>query len=113
MSTNKIPVELRRVHYRTTQGWGVDKALLDRPGNGEIQLAMLYDYRTKLPLYPKFQAFFREYKPPTLIVWGNKDFLFPTEGDPLYKRDLPNAEIHSFDTGTSPLRHTVMRSPLI
>jgi len=76
-----------------------DQTLLDRPGNGEIQLAMLYDYRTNPPLYPEFQAFFRKYQPPTLIVWGKNDYVFPTEGALPYKRDLPNAEIHLLDTG--------------
>lgn len=38
--------------------WVHDQALLDRPGNNDIQLDMLYDYRTNLPLYPEFQKFF-------------------------------------------------------
>jgi hypothetical protein len=45
---------------------------LDRPGNADIQLDMLYDYRTNVPLYPDFQAFFRKFKPPKLIVWGKR-----------------------------------------
>jgi pimeloyl-ACP methyl ester carboxylesterase len=60
---------------------------------------MLYDYRTNLPLYPDFQAFFRKYQPPTLIVWGKNDTVFPTEGAIPYQRDLPNAEMHLIDTG--------------
>ena len=79
--------------------WTLDQVGLDRPGNPEIQLDMLYDYRTNLPLYPDFQAFFRKYQPPTLIVWGKNDAVFPTEGAIPYKRDLPNAEIHLIDTG--------------
>jgi pimeloyl-ACP methyl ester carboxylesterase len=79
--------------------WTLDQVGLDRLGNPEIQLDMLYDYRTNLPLYPEFQAFFRKYQPPTLIVWGKNDAVFPTEGAIPYKRDLPNAEIHLIDTG--------------
>lgn len=79
--------------------WTLDQALLDRPGNGEIQLDMLYDYRTNVPLYPQFQEFFRKYQPPTLIVWGKNDFIFPPEGAAPYKRDLPNVETHLLDTG--------------
>jgi pimeloyl-ACP methyl ester carboxylesterase len=79
--------------------WTLDQVGLDRPGNPEIQLDMLYDYRTNLPLYPDFQAFFRKYQPPTLIVWGKNDVVFPTEGAIPYKRDLPNAETHLIDTG--------------
>ena len=79
--------------------WTLDQVGLDRLGNPEIQLDMLYDYRTNLPLYPEFQAFFRKYQPPTLIVWGKNDAVFPTEGAIPYKRDLPDAETHLIDTG--------------
>ena len=79
--------------------WTLDQVGLDRLGNPEIQLDMLYDYRTNLPLYPEFQVFFHKYQPPTLIVWGKNDAVFPTEGAIPYKRDLPNAEIHLIDTG--------------
>lgn len=79
--------------------WVHDQALLDRPGNAEIQLDMFYDYRTNLPLYPAVQAWLREYEPPTLIVWGKNDFIFPADGAIPYKRDLPDAEMHLLDTG--------------
>jgi pimeloyl-ACP methyl ester carboxylesterase len=79
--------------------WTLDQVLLDRPGNGEIQLDMLHDYGTNLPLYPAFQEFFRQYQPPTLIVWGKNDFIFPADGAFPYQRDLPAAEVHMLDTG--------------
>ncbi|MET0230264.1 MAG: alpha/beta hydrolase [Rhodanobacteraceae bacterium] len=79
--------------------WVHDQALLDRPGNREIQLDLLYDYRTNVPLYPKFQQFFRERKPPALLVWGKNDVIFPEEGAQPYRRDLPDIEFHLFDTG--------------
>lgn len=79
--------------------WVQDQALLDRPGNKDIQLDLFYDYRTNVPLYPQFQSFFRERKPPTLIVWGKNDKIFPAEGAYPYLRDLPKAELHMLDTG--------------
>jgi pimeloyl-ACP methyl ester carboxylesterase len=79
--------------------WTHDQALLDRSGNKDIQLDLFYDYRTNVPLYPQFQAFFRERKPPTLVVWGKNDQIFPAEGASPYKRDLPDAEMHLLDTG--------------
>ena len=79
--------------------WTLDQVLLDRPGNGDIQLDMLFDYGSNVPLYPEFQAFFRKYTPPTLIVWGKNDFIFPPEGAAPYKRDLPAVETHLLDTG--------------
>jgi pimeloyl-ACP methyl ester carboxylesterase len=79
--------------------WTLDQLGMDRPGNGDIQLDMLYDYRTNVPFYPDFQAFFRKYQPPTLIVWGKNDHIFPAEGAAPYKRDLPKVETHLLDTG--------------
>src|SRR5262245_24398060 len=79
--------------------WVQDQALLDRAGNVEIQLDLFYDYRTNLELYPQFQKFFRERQPPTLIVWGKNDVIFPAEGARAYLKDLPRAELHLLDTG--------------
>jgi len=79
--------------------WTVDQALLDRPGNAEIQLDLFYDYRTNLPLYPQWQVYFREHKPPTLVLWGKNDAVFVSAGAASYQRDLPNAKVHLFDTG--------------
>jgi pimeloyl-ACP methyl ester carboxylesterase len=79
--------------------WVHDQALLDRPGNAEIQMDLFYDYRTNLPLYPVVQAYFRKHQPPTLIVWGKNDKIFPADGAYPYKRDLREVEFHLIDTG--------------
>ncbi|MFT4576731.1 MAG: pimeloyl-ACP methyl ester carboxylesterase [Polaribacter sp.] len=79
--------------------WNLDLQHLKRPENDKIQLAMFYDYRTNVPLYPKWQKYFREYQPATLIVWGKNDYIFPAEGAHPYKRDLKNVETHLLDTG--------------
>jgi len=79
--------------------WIHDQALLDRPGNQEIQLALFYSYGSNPPLYPKWQEYFRKYQPPMLIVWGKNDAIFPDAGAYPYKRDLKNVEFHLFDTG--------------
>jgi pimeloyl-ACP methyl ester carboxylesterase len=79
--------------------WRHDQPLLDRPGNKDIQLDLFRDYGSNVPLYPAFQAFFRERRPPTLIVWGKNDKIFPAEGAAPYLRDLPDAEVHMIDSG--------------
>jgi pimeloyl-ACP methyl ester carboxylesterase len=79
--------------------WLLDQLLLDRPGNKEIQLQLFYDYRSNPPLYPQWQDYFRKYQPPTLVVWGRNDFIFPKEGAIPYQRDLKNIEVHLLDTG--------------
>jgi pimeloyl-ACP methyl ester carboxylesterase len=79
--------------------WITDQALLDRPGNAAIQLQMFYSYGTNPPLYPEWQAYMREHQPPTLIVWGDKDEIFPPAGAHPYKRDLENVDFHLLNTG--------------
>ncbi len=79
--------------------WLVDQVGLDRPGNLDVQMDLMLSYGTNVPLYPAFQAFFREYQPPTLIVWGKNDFIFPAQGAAPYPRDLNNVETHLLDTG--------------
>jgi len=79
--------------------WKVDLAHLTRKGNPEIQLALFYDYQNNVPLYPKWQKYFREHQPPTLIVWGKNDFIFPADGAHPYRRDLKNVDFNLLDTG--------------
>ena len=81
------------------ENWFNDQYLMDRPGNKDIQLQLFYDYGSNPPLYPKWQAYFREFQPPTLIVWGKNDYIFPEEGAHPYKRDINNTEFHLLDTG--------------
>jgi pimeloyl-ACP methyl ester carboxylesterase len=79
--------------------WGHVQPLLDRDGNQEIQLQMFYSYGSNPPLYAKWQEYLRDYQPPTLIVWGEHDEIFPSAGAEPYKRDLENLEYHLLDTG--------------
>ena len=79
--------------------WNVDQPLLDREGNQAIQLAMFLSYGSNPPRYPAWQAYLRTYQPPTLIVWGKNDTIFPEAGAHPYKRDLKTIEFHLLDTG--------------
>lgn len=90
---------VRDVQTISPDNWGHVQPLLDRAGNQEIQLAMFYDYGTNPALYPKWQAYLREHQPPTLIVWGQNDQIFPADGAHPYKNDLTNVELHLLDTG--------------
>lgn len=76
-----------------------DQAILDRPGNQEIQLALFANYQTNVALYPAFHEAFRKHKFPTLIVWGKNDPIFTVAGAQAFKQDLPDAEIHLLDAG--------------
>ena len=106
--TNLLTIEATKFQYTcgvadvsriAPDNWLHDQALLDRPGNADIQLDIFYDYRTNLALYPVVQAWLREWEPPTLIVWGKNDYIFPADGAYPYQRDLPEVEFHLFDTG--------------
>jgi pimeloyl-ACP methyl ester carboxylesterase len=79
--------------------WTDEYAHLSRPGQQEIQAALLYDYRTNIASYPMWQAWLREHRPPTLVVWGRNDPSFIAPGAEAFKRDLPDAEIHLLDAG--------------
>ncbi len=76
-----------------------DQAFLDRPGNDAIQLDLLYNYQSNPERYPEWQAYLRQHQPRTLIVWGKRDPFFTEAGALAYQKDLPNAEIHLFESG--------------
>jgi pimeloyl-ACP methyl ester carboxylesterase len=79
--------------------WIIDQALMDRPGNDEIQLDYFLDYGTNPALYPAVQEWLRKHQPPTLVVWGSNDVIFPEAGAHPYKRDLDDIEFHVYDSG--------------
>jgi len=81
------------------ESYTLDQHFLDRPGNIDIQLDLLKDYRTNVALYPKFQQYFRDYQPRLLAVWGNKDPFFLPAGAEAYKKDLPDAMVKFYNTG--------------
>lgn len=80
-------------------GWRLDQAGLDRPGNAEIQLDLFRDYASNVALYPRFQAYFRESRVPLLAVWGRNDPFFLPQGAEAYRRDNPEARVVLYDTG--------------
>jgi pimeloyl-ACP methyl ester carboxylesterase len=79
--------------------WESDYGFLQGPHARRLHLDLFYDYRTNVPLYPKWQAFLRDRRPPTIIFWGQDDVFFTREGGEAYLKDLPHAELHRLDTG--------------
>jgi pimeloyl-ACP methyl ester carboxylesterase len=72
---------------------------LDRPERRAAQVALMLDYHSNLELYPAWQAYFAGHRPPALIVWGRGDGFFTEAGARAYLRDLPDADLHVFDSG--------------
>ena len=81
------------------ESYTLDAALLQRPGMDEIQLDLFLDYRSNVALYPAFHDYFATWKPPLLAVWGRNDPYFLPAGAQAYARDIPDAEVHLYDTG--------------
>jgi pimeloyl-ACP methyl ester carboxylesterase len=79
--------------------WVHDQALLDRPGNSEIQLKLFRDYPTNVDLYPQVHQYFRDSQVPLLAVWGANDEIFGPAGAEAFRDDLPQAEIHLIESG--------------
>ena len=79
--------------------WEHDLAMVSRPGNDEVQLALFRDYAGNRPLYPRLHARLREEQTPLLAVWGANDEIFGPDGARAFMRDLPKAEIHLLDAG--------------
>ncbi|HIF51581.1 MAG TPA: alpha/beta hydrolase [Thiotrichaceae bacterium] len=90
---------VRNVEAISPDTWDHVQPLLDREGNQEIQLQLFYSYGSNPPLYPEWQAYLREHQPPTLIVWGKNDEIFPAAGAHPFKRDLKIVDFHLLDTG--------------
>jgi pimeloyl-ACP methyl ester carboxylesterase len=80
-------------------GYSLDNFYLARPGADEIQLDFFGDYKSNVALYPTFQSYFRTRKPPFLAAWGKNDPFFLPRGAEAFRRDIPGATIHFFDTG--------------
>jgi len=79
--------------------WLLQETLLARPGNQDAMVDLLYDYRTNPPLYPQWQEYFRTHQPPTLVVWGRNDVIFPESGAVPFKNELRHLDFNLLDTG--------------
>ena len=79
--------------------WSDEYAFLNKPGEADIQSDLLYDYRTNVTAYPKWQAWMREKQPRLLVLWGKYDLSFELSEPEAYRRDVPKAELHVLDAG--------------
>jgi pimeloyl-ACP methyl ester carboxylesterase len=66
--------------------------------NMEIQADLLTNFATEQEAYPKYQEYFRKYQPPLLAVWGKNDPFFLWQAAEAFKRDLPKAQVHLYET---------------
>ncbi len=80
-------------------GYGLDNYYLGRSGADEVQLDLFLDYASNVELYPLFQEYFRNSRPPLLAMWGRNDPFFLPAGAEAFKRDIPDADIRFVDSG--------------
>jgi pimeloyl-ACP methyl ester carboxylesterase len=80
-------------------GYTLDIAYMARAGAEEIQLDLILDYRSNVALYPKFQEYLRNHRPPLLAIWGKNDPFFIPPGAEAFRRDIPDAEVRFLDAG--------------
>jgi pimeloyl-ACP methyl ester carboxylesterase len=84
----RIPPDLWRLHWS-----------LMTPKRVQIAVDVIAGLKDNLAWFPRYQAYLREHRPPTLIVWGTKDGYMPEPSARAYLRDLPAAELHLFEDG--------------
>lgn len=80
------------------ESYQLASAAIERIGV-EPQMDLLLDYGSNVRQYAQLHSFFRQYQPPTLVIWGKNDPFFIPAGAEAYKRDNPKAEVHFLDTG--------------
>lgn len=85
----RIPPDLWKLHW----------PLLATPKRREIAVGLMEGLKENLGWFPRYQAYLREHRPPTLIVWGPQDGYMPEGAARAYLRDLPHAELHLLDGG--------------
>lgn len=85
----RIPPDLWKLHWR----------LMDTPKRRAIAVDLMEGLEANLDWFARYQAYLRERRPPTLIVWGPQDGYMPEASGRAYLRDLPDAELHFLDAG--------------
>ncbi|MFL6710417.1 MAG: alpha/beta fold hydrolase [Massilia sp.] len=89
---------VRDVSTVAPEGYQLAVAATERIGV-EHQIDLLVDYRNNIKQYPQLHQYFRQYQPPTLLIWGDKDPFFLPAGAEAFKADNPKAEVRFLDTG--------------
>lgn len=74
--------------------WTLSWAQLGTPRRRENLTNLLADQRFTVPWFERQQAYLREHRPPTLILWGPQDGYMPEGAARAYHRDHPGAELH-------------------
>ncbi len=80
----RVPPDLWKLHW----------PLMDTPVRRKVAVGLMEKLEENLAWFPRYQAWLREHRPPTLIIWGPEDGYMPAESARAYHRDLPGVELH-------------------
>jgi pimeloyl-ACP methyl ester carboxylesterase len=84
---SRIPPDLWKLHW----------PLMDTPTRKAVSVGLMEKLEQNLEWFPRYQAYLRDHRPPTLVVWGPQDGYMPEASAQAYRRDLPDAEFHILD----------------
>jgi len=79
--------------------WKLSWSVMDTPRRRQLAVDLMEGLEDNLDWFPRYQAYLREHRPPTLIVWGPQDGYMPERSARAYLRDLPDADFHLLDGG--------------
>jgi pimeloyl-ACP methyl ester carboxylesterase len=80
----RIPPDLWTLHWH----------LMNHPVRRQVSVGLMEKLEANLDWFPRYQAYLREHRPQTLIIWGPEDGYMPEKSGRAYLRDLPEAEFH-------------------
>jgi pimeloyl-ACP methyl ester carboxylesterase len=81
---SRIPPDLWKLHW----------PLMDTPARRALAVQLMEGLEENLQWFPRYQAYLRQQRPPTLILWGPQDGYMPEPAARAYLRDVPQAELH-------------------
>jgi len=79
--------------------WTDEFRFLNQPGQADIQSDLFYDYRSNVASYLQWQEWMRKAQPRLLVLWGKYELSFDSSEPEAFRRDVPNAEVHTVDGG--------------
>ncbi|GLQ53944.1 alpha/beta fold hydrolase [Devosia nitrariae] len=79
--------------------WVEDWRILNLPGRMEMQRALLADYGKYVARFDEIGEYFKERRPPALMIWGRHDAFFDIAETLSWIEDFPRMEAHILDGG--------------
>jgi pimeloyl-ACP methyl ester carboxylesterase len=79
--------------------WLLDQAQLERPEVADIVTDYLFDISRQAEVFAAARDWLRTTRPPTLVVTGRNDVIFPESSQRAFLEEVPDAAFHALDTG--------------